>query len=277
MRLLGRNLRSTMTAAVVALALLLISTAGGLVVLTTAMHAAGRRATAAVESVRLMEEVQRDLLLHDRLRDGAARGQIAQGLRERLRDARSQVAGRAEHEALAVATRSVGAYLAADLTVADRDAATLHTEAFAAVDALLTMELAEAQQARATVRRVDDLADVIGVTVGVLVTIASGLLVWWLNARALRPLLGLAQTMRRFGRGDMDARASDEGPAELAEMARRFNEMASAIGRQREDRRALIVGVVHDLRTPLSVLRMSADLATTGGSQLPPERLVKVL
>lgn len=66
MRLLGLNLRSTMTAAVVALALLLLSTAGALVGLTTAMHSAGRRATAAVESVRLMEEVQRDLLARQR-------------------------------------------------------------------------------------------------------------------------------------------------------------------------------------------------------------------
>jgi len=241
--------------------------------LTTKMHTAGRRSTAAVESVRQMEEVQRDQLLHDRLHDRAARDQIAVGLRDRLRDARSQVAGAEGHAALAVAERNVGAYLSEDAA----DLETRHAAAFASVDALLTMELAEAQRARATVRSFDDLADVIGVTVAVVVTIATGLLVWWLKARALHPLLGLAQTMRRFGRGDMEARADDEGPSELAEMARRFNEMAAAIARQREDRRAFIAGVVHDLRTPLSVLRMSTDLATTSGAPLPPERLQKLM
>ncbi len=277
MSLLGLNLRSTMTAAVIALALLLLSTAGALVGLTTSMHSAGRRATAAVESVRLMEEVQRDLLLHDRLRDRGAREQIAQSLRDHLRDAQSQIAGERAHVALVVAERSLNKYLLAASTGSEQDTATDHAAAFASVDALLTLELAEARLARTSVRRVDDLADAIGVVVATVVTISTGLLVWWLKARALHPLLGLAQAMRRFGRGDMEARASDEGPSELAEMAQRFNEMASAIARQRKDRQAFIAGIVHDLRTPLSVLRMSTDLATTSAAALPPERTAKLM
>ena len=277
MKLLGLNLRSTMTAAVVALALLLLSTAGALVGLTTAMHSAGRRATAAVESVRLMEEVQRDLLLHDRLRDPVAREQIAQSLRDHLRDAQSQIAGDRAQAALITAEHNVSAYLAADSARSDQGTATQHAAAFASVEALLTLELAEAREARTLVRRVDDIADVIGVLVALVVTVATGLLVWWLKARALHPLLGLAQAMRRFGRGDMEARAVDEGPSELAEMARRFNEMAAAIALQRKDRQAFIAGIVHDLRTPLSVLRMSTDLATTSAGPLPPERTAKLM
>ncbi len=277
MRLLGLNLRSTMTAAVITLAVLLLSTAAALMSLTTAMHSSGHRAEAAVESVRLMEEVQRDLLLHDRLRDRTAREQIANGVRERLRDAGPQIAGTGARAALTVADREVASYLALDGGGSEQEIATQHAAAFAAVDRLLTLELAEAREARTSVRRVDDLADVIGMVVAAFVTVSTGLLVWWLKARALHPLLGLAQTMRRFGRGDMEARANDEGPSELAEMARRFNEMASAIARQRKDRQAFIAGVVHDLRTPLSVLRMSTDLATTSATPLPPERLGKLM
>ncbi len=59
-------------------------------------------------------------------------------------------------------------------------------------------------------------------------------------------------------------------------MAHRFNEMASSIGRQRKDRQAFIAGIVHDLRTPLSVLRMSSDVASTG-TNLPPERMARVI
>ena len=275
MRLFGPNLRGTMTAAVVALALLTTLTAGALVALTTAVHSAGGRTAAAVESVHHTEEIQRDLLLHDRLKDQAARDQIASSLRDRMTDARQRVAGGSAEEqvAFANADRRVDAYLEAE----GQDAiASRHAEAFAAIDQLLIQELGEARRARGTGYEVDDLANVIGAAVAATVILLAAILVWWLRTRALRPLLGLAQTMRRFGAGELEARAPSEGAAELSEMARQFNEMAGAIGRQRRDRQAFIGGVVHDLRTPLSVLRMSTDLVMSG-AQLPPERMTKVL
>jgi len=189
---------------------------------------------------------------------------------------RPQLNGTEQHIAFAAVDRTVSDYLAADEGTSRDDISARHAAAFAAVDALLAKELVDVQEKTATVHTLDDLADLIGFIVAGTVTVSAGLLVLWLNTRALRPLFGLAGTMRRFGRGDIEARATPEGPAELAEMAHRFNEMASSIGRQRKDRQAFIAGIVHDLRTPLSVLRMSSDVAT-GGSNLTPERLARVL
>jgi signal transduction histidine kinase len=271
-----------MTAAVVTLALLAVVAAGALTGLTSILHGASRRATHALESVRLAEEVQRDLLLHDRLRDAAAREQIATALRERLVVARSQIAAAPQREALDVADRKVRDYLAASDasdSAPGTDGVRLaakHGEAFDALQRLVAVELDEVRDARATAHRYDELGDLIGTGIAGVVILASGLVVWWLHARALRPLGGLARTMRSFGRGKLDERASEEGPAEVAEMARRFNEMASAIARQRKERQTFIAGVVHDLRNPLAVLRLSTDVVN-GGVELPRARLMKVL
>jgi signal transduction histidine kinase len=69
--------------------------------------------------------------------------------------------------------------------------------------------------------------------------------------------------MRRFGAGDATARAPDAGPAELRAMARQFNEMAAALAAMRERQMTFLAALAHDLRTPLSALK----LATSG-----PER-----
>ena len=140
----------------------------------------------------------------------------------------------------------------------------------------MALNIDDARHAYATVERYDDLANVIGITVSVAVVVAAGFVVWWLNARALRPLAGLERAMRRFGHGDVEERASEDGPAELAEMARCFNEMATSIARQRRERQTFIAGVAHDLRNPLSVLRMSADLAQSEGRPLDLPKATKV-
>lgn len=278
MRLFAPDLRRTMTAAVVTVALLAVIAAGALMGLTTILHGAARRSTDALESVRLAEEIQRDLLLHDRMRAPNGRNQLANTLRERLTVARSNVAAPTQHAALETADRAVMSYLAAaEAPGADpASVAGRHAEAFAALESLVTSELADVREARATVRRYDELADVIGASVAAVVVIASGLIVWWLRTRALRPLFGLARTMRRFGEGNLEERASEEGPAELAEMARRFNGMASAIANRRKERQTFIAGVVHDLRNPLSVLRLSTDVVN-GDAEVPRARLVKML
>jgi signal transduction histidine kinase len=99
-------------------------------------------------------------------------------------------------------------------------------------------------------------ARTIGTAAAVLILLVSGLLVWWLRARAFRPVLGLARALQEFGAGDRAARAEEAGPAELREMATRFNEMASALGAQRDAQLASLAGVAHDLRGPLSTLRV---------------------
>jgi signal transduction histidine kinase len=66
--------------------------------------------------------------------------------------------------------------------------------------------------------------------------------------------------MERFAAGDRNARAPAAGPHELRTMAVRFNEMADELSRQREAQMAFLAGVAHDLRNPLSPLRMSTVL-----------------
>ena len=46
---------------------------------------------------------------------------------------------------------------------------------------------------------------------------------------AFEPILALAGTMDRFGFGNLELRATEQGPEELREISRRFNEMASTI------------------------------------------------
>jgi signal transduction histidine kinase len=92
----------------------------------------------------------------------------------------------------------------------------------------------------------------------------------------LRPLFGLADTVKRFGAGERDARSAVDGPQELREMSERFNTMADSLASQREAQIAFLAGVAHDLRTPMSAMRMACDLIDPA-QPLPPEKQLRHL
>jgi two-component system, OmpR family, sensor histidine kinase SaeS len=75
--------------------------------------------------------------------------------------------------------------------------------------------------------------------------------------------------------GDLHARAPEEGPSELAELAASFNEMGAELGRLFDTRRELVAWASHDLRTPLA--NMQAMLEAIEDGLAEPDEYVPVL
>ena len=78
--------------------------------------------------------------------------------------------------------------------------------------------------------------------------------------RLVRPLRALATAARAAGRGDRTARVPEEGARELREAAGAFNDMQARIARFDAERTRTLAAVGHDLRTPITSLRIRAEM-----------------
>ena len=65
--------------------------------------------------------------------------------------------------------------------------------------------------------------------IGLAVIAAALALAWFLAGSLARPLGRLSDTAARLGGGDLDARATPEGPKELSAVASSFNRMADTL------------------------------------------------
>jgi signal transduction histidine kinase len=256
------SLRSTLAIATGAIAALALVAVAALVWLTTVLHRTTATTAAAVESVHLLEEAEIDLLLHTRAADPLIARNLEASLRENLDDARAHVSSADGRRALDDAASRVAAYLAraGERGVPASELESLQSEAYTALEAVVARKLERARAQHADARRWDRLADAAALTLGALLAAIAAAVVVWLRWRAFRPVLVLAEAMRRFGSGDRDARAEEVGPSELREMSARFNEMAHALVTQREAQLAVLAGVAHDLRQPLAALALSTSM-----------------
>ena len=78
--------------------------------------------------------------------------------------------------------------------------------------------------------------------------------------RATRPLRDLATAARAAGRGDRSARVAETGAREMREAAAAFNDMQARIARFDAERTRTLAAVGHDLRTPITSLRIRAEM-----------------
>lgn len=90
-----------------------------------------------------------------------------------------------------------------------------------------------------------------------LVSVAGGLV---LQRYLARPLRGLAAAVDAYHPDRWRGHLAEIGPMEVAAVARAFNRMTARLANQEHERELMLAAVSHDLRTPLTRLRLSLEM-----------------
>ena len=99
-------------------------------------------------------------------------------------------------------------------------------------------------------------------------TTAAGvmLLAVWMVRRVTAPLTSFARAAGELGRNIRSEPLPETGPREVVQASQAFNEMQARIRRLVENRTQMLAAISHDLRTPLTLVRLRAELLGEGGN-----------
>jgi two-component system osmolarity sensor histidine kinase EnvZ len=99
---------------------------------------------------------------------------------------------------------------------------------------------------------------------GIIIVVLGALIVFgtslFIVQRIARPLVEAAERVESFRGGENFESIPEQGPAELVSLARNFNTMARDISALLSNRTTLLAGISHDLRTPLTRMRLALAL-----------------
>ncbi len=91
----------------------------------------------------------------------------------------------------------------------------------------------------------------------------------WLFIRLQnRPLVALEKAAKGVGRGEIPPPLPEKGATEIRSVTRAFNQMSKGIQELEEDRALLMAGISHDLRTPLTRIRLATEMMSPEDSYL---------
>ena len=93
----------------------------------------------------------------------------------------------------------------------------------------------------------------------VLMTAVAAALTLWAVRRLTAPVATLAEAADRLGRDVNAPPLPEDGPTEVAKAAVAFNLMAARIRRFVQDRTLMLTAIGHDLRTPITRLKLRAE------------------
>ena len=101
---------------------------------------------------------------------------------------------------------------------------------------------------------------------GIAVLLLALIGAWLIFFRITRPLKRLEAAARKVGAGEAAGELPERGPTEIVAVTHAFNQMNRSLQQLEEDRKLLLAGISHDLRTPLTRLRMETELSVADES-----------
>ena len=90
----------------------------------------------------------------------------------------------------------------------------------------------------------------------VIALVGAWLIAWRIN----RPVQALARAAAQIGKGEQPDALAEMGPLELRTLTRSFNRMSTDLSRLHQERTVMLAGISHDLRTPLTRLRLAVEM-----------------
>jgi two-component system, OmpR family, osmolarity sensor histidine kinase EnvZ len=84
---------------------------------------------------------------------------------------------------------------------------------------------------------------------------------WFIASNIARPLAALRRAALRLGRGQPHEPLPEVGPREIRTVAAAFNRTANDLASMERERAMVLAGISHDLRTPLSRLRLALEMS----------------
>jgi len=84
---------------------------------------------------------------------------------------------------------------------------------------------------------------------------------WLIASNIAQPLAALTHAAARIGRGEPHQPLAEEGPRELRSLGAAFNRMARDLESMERERAMVLAGISHDLRTPLSRMRLALEMS----------------
>lgn len=101
--------------------------------------------------------------------------------------------------------------------------------------------------------------ELLGAGLGVIGLALAGAML--IAGRLSRPLSAIAAAAAEVGRGRAPEPLAERGPREIRTVSRAFNRMAGDLAAMERERAMVLAGISHDLRTPLSRLRLGLEMS----------------
>ncbi|MHB8841043.1 MAG: sensor histidine kinase [Candidatus Aquicultor sp.] len=111
---------------------------------------------------------------------------------------------------------------------------------------------------------------------GVISALVAGLMGLLFAKRITAPLNELATAAKKISHGDLAHRVEVSSEDEIGELAKSFNSMAKSIDKNNQLRRRLLGDIVHEIKTPLTVVRGNIEAMLDGVIEPTPKKLAAI-